>query len=82
MILTITGDEKIRTGRTLKYKVNGIEPVEFSVDNINLCSVRKLDDFTCELVANSRNEIGKVVKKKKTALGKETSKIIEVIPLW
>lgn len=82
VILTITGDEKIRTGRTLKYKVNGIEPVEFSVDNINLCSVRKLDDFTCELVANSRNEIGKVVLKAKTALGKETSKIIEVVPLW
>ena len=85
VILTINGNEKIRVGQTLKYTVNGTVPVKFFIEETGLCSINQLDDFTCELIANSKNKFGKVTLKATSVLeGVENnaSKIIEVIPLW
>ena len=81
-VLMITGNEKIKVTKEATYEINLSKPAIFTVeDEEGLVSLKVIDDFSCTLVANSKNKIGTVVL---TATVDEqvASKEIEIISLW
>ena len=81
----IEGSDTLRLDRVGSYMLKGTENISgeviFSIDDTTLVKIIKVENNQCELRANSKNKLGKVVL---SANYNDVvyTKEISIIPLW